>query len=666
MGGALDDNIPMDMVTSKALSWVISNSQNTKSVDTALQAIAGADHSLPCEPLWNCNAAGLVQQRLHDCFTSQELPVTNSGFETLVKLGSGNLTFRLCVLYARVLNVLAWDGTKDGWNQSINVFRDVWSEFELLFDNLARHSGSEIAPSTTVGYAGISVWKQHKPYIISSFSRGTESPLGVSSYILLVLERHGDLPSYEAQLFELFYVLHRGLIDHDASDPVYKRDLVTNLVSILKHLTCDSLLMDFSYVAQVFGSAGLILNGHHSPPDSLADKVGRYGEFEKIEPELLLFLGLIGLVEVSDSIGTELGEDIHPAVDLGIVFERLVQLKIFLVSNTQGSWPPTDLPLPFPLGRVSTFNDYGLNVISNYYRLHANATTSSQKRCVGLAGGIIVGSVVGNDCILDHWRPMVTDALPLLEDSSASLRWSYPNTPCHPTLRTRAPFLDVSFFAVLSLMKHNTKEYAQRQCLAACFHEIADQIQRVSQESREPIANELIQKTMEYDLFDVLVQALLTIRHDCPSTKPWRGIYAEPKLGWWGARLLELAHQSAHQQDNMGNGVGDVGSAIETFCLTEITPNTKTAFELTPDTDAMPEYSTEKASASANSFIMRLAQFKSVLLAEMRNPTDISDDPIEEVLEESTGDLKPSWSTRLQRTRRKLTIRPPNSHTELV
>ncbi|KAG9120250.1 hypothetical protein FRC07_004333 [Ceratobasidium sp. 392] len=569
---------------------------------------------------------------------------------------------QLCVLYARVLNVLAWDGTKESWNRSLNVFRDVWSEFELLYDNLSKHSDSEISPSTTVGYAGISVWKQHRPYIISSFSKGTESPLGVSSYILLVLERHQDLPSYEAQIFELFYVLQRGLIDYNTPDSTYKRGLLINLVSILKRLTCDRLLSEFSFVPQVLASAGLILNGYHTQSDSLADKIGRYGDFDKVEVELLLFLGLIGLIQVSESVGAALDQDICSAVELEIVFERLIQLKTFLVSNTQGSWPPADQHLPFPLGNASTFNDYGLDVISTYYHLHASSTILSQKRCVGLAGGIIVASVVGNDCILDHWRPMINNALPAGGPDS-SLRWSYPNTPSHPTLQAKAHFLDVAFCAVLSLTKHNPKEYAQRQCLAECFHEIADQLQRVSHELREPIVNELLQKIVEDNMLDVLVQALLTIRHDCPTTTPWRGIYAEPKLAWWSARLIELAHQSTRRQDNKEKGRSAI-TPIEEFCLTELTPDTRTAFEAAPEINTIPEYSTEKATSTTNSFIMRLAQFKSVLLAEIRNPTSTSELAAE--VGEPSEDLKPSWGSVLQETRRKLTIRPSNSHTELV
>ncbi|KAG8781945.1 hypothetical protein FRC12_021382 [Ceratobasidium sp. 428] len=656
-----NDKIPMDLVTSRALSWVISNSVDSSSVDTALQAISGADHSLPCEPLWDCNAAALVKQRLHSCLASQQLPVTNSGFESLVKLGSESSTFRLCVLYARVLNVLAWDGTKEGWNQSINVFRDVWSD-------LSKYSDSEISPSTTVGYAGISVWKQHQPYIISNFSKGANSPLGVSSYILLVLERQKDLPSYEAQIFELFYVLQRALIEYNSPDrqhdSVYNRDLISNLVSIVELLPCDNLLTNFNFVSQVLAAAGLILTGHHSPSDSLDDTIGRYAEFNQVDVQLLLFLGLVGLVEAAEATEVALGEDICSSIKLEVIFERLIQLKTFLVSNTQGSWPPSNMRLPFPIGSASTFNDYALETISTYYHRHTSASTSSQLRCVGLAGGLIVANVVGDDCILDHWRPMIYDAFSK-ENPDSVPHWSYPNTPSHSALQTNTPFLDVAFCAVLGLMRHRPEQYAQRQCLTECFHEIADQLQQVSREFDEPIINDLLQKIVEDDLFDVLIYALLTIRHNCPAPKPWRGIYAEPKLAWWGTRLIWLSHQSVRQRDG-DEKEGGLANAIEDFCHSDRdrTSSVSTVFELAAETDTVPEYSTEKASSSTNSFIIRLAQFKSVLLGEIRNPTNTSE-LLEEVAEPSEGP-KRSWSQMLQRTRHKLSVRSPNPYSELV
>ncbi|KAG9098495.1 hypothetical protein FRC07_010640, partial [Ceratobasidium sp. 392] len=184
-------------------------------------------------------------------------------------------------------------------------------------------------------------------------------------------------------------------------------------------------------------------------------------------------------------------------------------------------------------------------------------------------------------------------------------------------------------------MKHRPSQYAQRQCLTECFHEIADQLQQVSYKFDEQIINDLLRKVIEDDMFDVLVHALLTIRHNCPAPRPWRGIYAEPKLAWWGSRLIWLGYQSIQRQDN-NQDEERIVNAIENFCNTDLTTAASTAFELEPDPSTVPEYSTEKASSSANSFTMRLAQFKSVLLGEIRNPTNTSE-LLEEAAEPSEG-----------------------------
>ncbi|KAG8735310.1 hypothetical protein FRC10_010748 [Ceratobasidium sp. 414] len=56
--------VPMDSLTSQMLAWLISNCEDSRSVDTALQAIAGADHNLPHQPLKDCGVFGLVSTRL--------------------------------------------------------------------------------------------------------------------------------------------------------------------------------------------------------------------------------------------------------------------------------------------------------------------------------------------------------------------------------------------------------------------------------------------------------------------------------------------------------------------------------------------------------------------------------------------------------------------------
>jgi hypothetical protein len=110
---ATSDKVPMDIVTSRALSWMISSCETPSAVDTTIQAIAGADHSLPPAPLLECNALEMAAQRLEVCFSSNQLPVTDEGFASLVKLGSGSPAFRMIVLYSRVMIFLLQNGERD-------------------------------------------------------------------------------------------------------------------------------------------------------------------------------------------------------------------------------------------------------------------------------------------------------------------------------------------------------------------------------------------------------------------------------------------------------------------------------------------------------------------------------------------------------------------------
>ncbi|KAG9089135.1 hypothetical protein FS749_001589 [Ceratobasidium sp. UAMH 11750] len=57
--------VPMDIVTSQMLAWLIRNCEDLRSVDTALQAIAGANAELPQGPLAQCEALYLAVIRLN-------------------------------------------------------------------------------------------------------------------------------------------------------------------------------------------------------------------------------------------------------------------------------------------------------------------------------------------------------------------------------------------------------------------------------------------------------------------------------------------------------------------------------------------------------------------------------------------------------------------------
>ncbi|CAE6506280.1 unnamed protein product [Rhizoctonia solani] len=56
--------IPQDIITSRALRWLIETCEDPRSVDIALQAIAGAEETLPLEPLKECSAPLMLSRRL--------------------------------------------------------------------------------------------------------------------------------------------------------------------------------------------------------------------------------------------------------------------------------------------------------------------------------------------------------------------------------------------------------------------------------------------------------------------------------------------------------------------------------------------------------------------------------------------------------------------------
>ncbi|KAG9093826.1 hypothetical protein FRC06_011366, partial [Ceratobasidium sp. 370] len=82
-------DVIMDTVTSQMLAWLISNCEDSRSVDEALQAIAGAHRDLPHAPLVECQALNLVLARLDACNKEGRLlPLAVKYFQTLAVLMS--------------------------------------------------------------------------------------------------------------------------------------------------------------------------------------------------------------------------------------------------------------------------------------------------------------------------------------------------------------------------------------------------------------------------------------------------------------------------------------------------------------------------------------------------------------------------------------------------
>lgn len=97
------DKVPMDIVTSRTLGWMISNSEVPASVDLALQAIAGTTFEMPNEALDVFKAADAVSSRLASCLEDSE-DVT---VEQLTMLKSSEpATFASVLAYAQSLNLM--------------------------------------------------------------------------------------------------------------------------------------------------------------------------------------------------------------------------------------------------------------------------------------------------------------------------------------------------------------------------------------------------------------------------------------------------------------------------------------------------------------------------------------------------------------------------------
>lgn len=96
----VESKTPMDTLTSSMINWMIAHCEDSRSVDMALQALAGAEPCLPRQPLWECGAIQLVSQRLGACqstLLSRRAGGQRSTHDSLIDDAS---------LYSRSLNFL--------------------------------------------------------------------------------------------------------------------------------------------------------------------------------------------------------------------------------------------------------------------------------------------------------------------------------------------------------------------------------------------------------------------------------------------------------------------------------------------------------------------------------------------------------------------------------
>ncbi|KAF8595225.1 hypothetical protein BDV93DRAFT_548916 [Ceratobasidium sp. AG-I] len=184
----------MDITTSRALAWLISNSEIPATVDLALQAIAGTSYALPDVALHDCGASWSIFQRLLDCFGT--LPkwyhITTEDVARLEALGSPR--FSLAVVYVQALNTMSL--YRENGCTSHPISGDSRRNLDrLLYDlrdvckSLRAHKSLHIS---AVGYTGCAIANQYKS---STTFDGRNTVLDISEHILVVLKQQTILPA---------------------------------------------------------------------------------------------------------------------------------------------------------------------------------------------------------------------------------------------------------------------------------------------------------------------------------------------------------------------------------------------------------------------------------------------------------------------------------------
>ncbi|KAJ1303003.1 hypothetical protein OPQ81_011205 [Rhizoctonia solani] len=113
-----------DIITSRAISWMVTNCEVPRSVDIALQAIASANKQLPREPLEACNAASVISRRLGsgDLYSKAETRLVSRYIRALFVLGSN--AEPTADSHKDELEIMIRDVQSGSKNQVVNLITD--------------------------------------------------------------------------------------------------------------------------------------------------------------------------------------------------------------------------------------------------------------------------------------------------------------------------------------------------------------------------------------------------------------------------------------------------------------------------------------------------------------------------------------------------------------
>jgi hypothetical protein len=133
---AADGGVPMDIVTSQMLSWLIVNCKDSRSVDLALQAISGATNTLPQVPLMDCGALMLVCQRLETCFSWDQ----NSEQHSLQHPSMSALANVYCRSFSMALAGNKYCNHWDRWTPDFATEMERWLKGFIFYRSASIHT----------------------------------------------------------------------------------------------------------------------------------------------------------------------------------------------------------------------------------------------------------------------------------------------------------------------------------------------------------------------------------------------------------------------------------------------------------------------------------------------------------------------------------------------
>ncbi|KAG8793665.1 hypothetical protein FRC12_002069 [Ceratobasidium sp. 428] len=107
-----DNGTPMDLATSQMLAWLITNCEDSRSVDIALQAIAGAHSDLPHASLAQCQSIDLAASRLQTLAQSLTTAPRKLSVDELPRLYDALRYGRACAI---LLSGDSYEASEDRW-----------------------------------------------------------------------------------------------------------------------------------------------------------------------------------------------------------------------------------------------------------------------------------------------------------------------------------------------------------------------------------------------------------------------------------------------------------------------------------------------------------------------------------------------------------------------